>query len=44
MAQTESDRPPDGRGKRLLWFVLMYAASLGAFTLLVYGFRALIPR
>lgn len=44
MMQAGSNRPPERRGKRLLWFVLLYVASLGAFTLLVYGLRALIPR
>ncbi|HZH51020.1 MAG TPA: hypothetical protein VEZ16_03975 [Microvirga sp.] len=37
-----SQPPPEGRGKRLLWFVLMYLASLGAFTVLVYGLRWLV--
>jgi hypothetical protein len=39
-----SDRPSEGRFKRLLWFVLIYLASLGAFAALVYGLRGLIPR
>lgn len=37
-------RPPGSRVKRLLWFLLIYAASLGAFAVLVYGLRGLIPR
>jgi hypothetical protein len=36
-------RPPGGRLKRLLWFVLIYVASLGAFTAIVYGLRGLVP-
>ena len=39
-----SHRPSEGRLKRLLWFVLIYGASLAAFAALVYGLRALIPR
>ena len=39
-----SHRPPERRSRRLLWFVLIYAVSLGAFTVLVYGLRGLIPR
>jgi hypothetical protein len=38
------NRPPEGRFKRLLWFVLIYAGSLAAFTALVYGLRAIVPR
>jgi hypothetical protein len=33
-----------GRGRRLLWFVALYAASLLAFTAIVYALRALVPR
>jgi hypothetical protein len=40
----EPRRPPEGRGRRLLWFVLLYLGSLAAFTVLVYGLRAIIPR
>lgn len=36
--------PEEGRLKRLLWFVLLYGASLAAFAVLVYGLRAIIPR
>jgi hypothetical protein len=42
--QAGSHRPPGQRLKRLLWFVLIYAASLAAFAALVYGLRGLIPR
>jgi hypothetical protein len=35
--------PPRRLSKRLLWFVLIYIASLGAFTALVYGLRAIVP-
>ncbi|HVL70916.1 MAG TPA: hypothetical protein VM434_03430 [Beijerinckiaceae bacterium] len=38
----EPDRK--GRGRRLLWFVALYAASLLAFTAVVYALRALVPR
>ena len=36
-------RPPEKRGKRLLWFVAIYVASLAAFAALVYGLRFIIP-
>jgi hypothetical protein len=39
-----SNPPPGSGAKRLLWFVLIYAASLLAFTALVYGLRAIVPR
>jgi hypothetical protein len=39
----ERKHPPEGRSRRLLWFVLMYAASLSAFTAFVYGLRAIVP-
>lgn len=42
--QAESGRPPERRGKRLLWFVALYVASLAAFAALVYGLRGIIPR
>lgn len=32
-----------GRGRRTLWFVGLYVASLLAFTAVVYGMRALVP-
>jgi hypothetical protein len=35
--------PTEGRARRLLWFVLIYAASLAAFTAFVYGLRAIVP-
>ncbi|RDI61812.1 hypothetical protein [Microvirga subterranea] len=41
---TEPSRPTEGRRRRLLWFVLLYAASLAVFTVLVYGLRAIVPR
>lgn len=40
----ETRNPPQGRFKRLLWFMLIYVASLVAFTAVVYGLRAIIPR
>jgi hypothetical protein len=33
-----------GRIRRLAWFAALYLASLAAFTALVYGLRAIIPR
>jgi hypothetical protein len=42
--QAKSHPPREGRAKRLLWFVFIYAASLAAFTALVYGLRWTIPR
>lgn len=42
--QTDMDRPRGSRSKRLLWFVLLYAASLAVFAGLVYGLRGIIPR
>lgn len=33
-----------GRGARLVWFIGLYVISLIAFTALVYGLRAVIPR
>ena len=35
--------PGEGRGKRLLWFVVLYVASLAVFTALVYGLRGIVP-
>jgi hypothetical protein len=32
------------RYRRLLWFVLLYVASLAVFAALVYGFKLIIPR
>jgi hypothetical protein len=47
-AKTEADAPSGagktGSAKRLAWFVALYLASAGAFALLVYGLRAIIPR
>jgi hypothetical protein len=37
-------RPPGRRSRRLLWFVLIYVASLAVFAALVYGLRGIIPR
>ncbi|WP_281351416.1 hypothetical protein [Microvirga arsenatis] len=34
---------PERRSTRLLWFVLLYLASLAVFAGLVYGLRGLIP-
>jgi hypothetical protein len=42
--QTDTHRTESARGKRLLWFVLLYAVSLVAFTVLVYGLKLIIPR
>ena len=39
--------PPGGtrRGwSRLAWFVVLYIVGLAAFTAMVYGLRALVPR
>ena len=30
--------------RRFAWFVAIYLGGLGAFTLLVYGLRAVVPR
>jgi len=38
-----SHPPSEGRLRRLLWFVALYAGSLMAFTALVYGLRGIIP-
>jgi len=40
----DSRRSPERRSGRLLWFVVIYVASLAAFAALVYGLRGLIPR
>ena len=32
------------RYKRLLWFVLLYLASLAAFAAMVYGLKLIVPR
>ena len=40
----EPHPPPEGRLRRLLWFVLLYGASLAAFTAVVYALRGIIPR
>jgi len=42
--QAGAHRPPEGRSRRLLWFVLIYVLSLAAFAVLVYGLKLLIPR
>lgn len=39
----QTDRRSEGRARRLLWFVLIYAVSLAAFTALVYGLRWIVP-
>ena len=38
------NREPPRQTWRLVWFVVLYAVSLAAFTALVYGLRALVPR
>jgi hypothetical protein len=38
----ETQRSEERRGKRLLWFVLLYLASLTVFAALVYGLRGLV--
>jgi hypothetical protein len=40
--RSDAHRPPEGRGKRLLWFVFLYVASLAAFAAVVYGLRGII--
>jgi len=42
--QAETRRAPGRRGKRLLWFVVLYLASLAVFAALVYGLKLIIPR
>ncbi|WP_255726535.1 hypothetical protein [Microvirga sp. ACRRW] len=42
--QANKHRPPERRGKRLLWFVALYVASLVVFAALVYGLKLIIPR
>jgi hypothetical protein len=39
-----TDPTKHGRAKRLAWFVALYLCSLVAFTAVVYGLRAIIPR
>ncbi|WP_413204824.1 hypothetical protein [Rhodospirillum sp. A1_3_36] len=34
----------EGRGRRLLWFAVLYLLSLAAMALVVWGIRLLIPR
>jgi hypothetical protein len=41
--RSDTRRPPERRGKRLLWFVVLYVASLAVFTALVYGLRGIVP-
>ena len=40
----ERSPQPDGTGRRLLWFVLLYLVSAVAFAAVVYGLRAIVPR
>ncbi|MGO4572168.1 hypothetical protein [Microvirga sp. 2TAF3] len=40
--RTEPRRKPGRLYKRVLWFCLIYAASLGAFAAIVYALRGLI--
>ncbi|WP_279306567.1 hypothetical protein [Microvirga solisilvae] len=42
--QADTHRKENTRGKRVLWFVLMYMVSLAVFAGLVYGFKLIIPR
>ncbi len=42
--QEQARRPPERRGKRLLWFVALYVMSLVIFAALVYGLKLIIPR
>ncbi|HZH09127.1 MAG TPA: hypothetical protein VEZ24_02020 [Microvirga sp.] len=41
--RAETHHAPGRRGRRLLWFVLIYLASLAAFAALVYGLKSIIP-
>jgi len=48
-SKEESIGPKSGfhfwvRYKRLLWFVLLYLASLAAFAAMVYGLKLIVPR
>ena len=38
----DAHRPPEPRGKRLLWFVFLYGASLAVFAAAVYGLRMIV--
>jgi len=40
---TQPQHPSGRRSRRLLWFVLLYMGSLGVFTAVVYGLRAIVP-
>jgi len=41
--QGETQRRSERRSTRLLWFVLMYVASLAVFAGVVYGLRGIVP-
>ena len=41
-AETKADRAR--RGRRVAWFLALYATSAVAFAAFTYGLRALIPR
>ena len=38
----DTHRSGEPRGKRLLWFIFLYVASLAIFAGLVYGLRGLV--
>jgi hypothetical protein len=38
------DAPSPSRWRRIGWFAVLYLGSLVAFTAVVYGLRALVPR
>ena len=38
-----SAQTPRSGARRLAWFAAIYVGSLAAFTILVYGLRALVP-
>ncbi|MBB3017192.1 Tfp pilus assembly protein PilN [Microvirga lupini] len=40
--RSDPHRAEERRGKRLLWFVLLYVASLAIFAGLVYGLRGVV--
>ena len=41
---SEAPRPAATGWRRLLWFAAIYGVSLLAFTAVVYGLRAVVPR
>lgn len=40
--RSDTGRSVERRGRRLLWFVFLYVASLAIFAGLVYGLRGLV--